>query len=511
MSQTRLPLGLEIKNGLRPQLTSALLEHIQQNDVIPAERQVFVNRTLRMESIRYIGFDLDWTLADYRRLPLEELTFELTVDRLIRHHGYPEIILQAELRPNFPRRGLLIDKEAGTVLRMNRHRYVNLAYYGRERLGRRDLKRLYRYEPIQPSSKRFYHLDSLFELPEANLYSELIELANRDNGHSLPSSWQIFDDVRAAIDWVHGQGSLKTRVMADMQSYLRRDPEIGYALLRLALGGRRLILLTNSEWHYTNAICSFLFDDLLPGLTHWRDLFDLVLVRAKKPEFFKSRHPFVELNEDGSEVESAQVPAWGRVYQHGSLEGLMQLIGEPGERVLYVGDHIYGDIVSSKLESTWRTALIVRELEEEIGHRKDLSDQIRHGRDLKHQLTGLGHDMDHMRDVLLLHQQLLERGDAEVRQASETIRIDLEKIVAEHRRVLGEQAEWGDRLERQFNPYWGSFFKQGVSKTRFSGQLETYACLYTSRVSNFAYYGTNRYFRVTRDPMMHEWVPSDPD
>ena len=73
MSQTRLPLGLEIKNGLRPQLTSALLEHIQQNDVIPAERQVFVNRTLRMESIRYIGFDLDWTLADYRRLPLEEL------------------------------------------------------------------------------------------------------------------------------------------------------------------------------------------------------------------------------------------------------------------------------------------------------------------------------------------------------------------------------------------------------------------------------------------------------
>ena len=120
MSQTRTPLGLELKNGRRPELTSALLEYILKNEEIPDERNVFVNRTLRMESIRYIGFDLDWTLADYRRLPLEELTFELTVDRLIRHHGYPEIIMQAELRPNFPRRGLLIDKEAGTVLRMTR-------------------------------------------------------------------------------------------------------------------------------------------------------------------------------------------------------------------------------------------------------------------------------------------------------------------------------------------------------------------------------------------------------
>lgn len=511
MSHAKTSLGLELKNGRHPDLTSALLEHILQNESIPDERQVFVNRTLRMESIRYVGFDLDWTLADYRRLPLEELTFELTVDRLIRHHGYPEIIMQAELRPDFPRRGLLIDKEAGTVLRMNRHRYVNLAYYGRERLGRRDLKRLYRYEPIQPSSKRFYHLDSLFELPEANLYSELIELANRDNGHSLPSSWQIFDDVRAAIDWVHGQGSLKTRVMADMPSYLRRDTEIGHALLRLALGGRRLILLTNSEWHYADAICSFLFDDLLPGLKRWRDLFDLVLVRSNKPEFFKNRRPFVEVSTDGSEVGTTQVPAWGRVYQHGSLEGLMQLIGEPGERVLYVGDHIYGDIVSSKLESTWRTALIVRELEQEIGRRKDLSDQIRQGMELKHRLTDLGHDMDHLRDVLLLNRHLLEQGDGSRRQTGETIRTALETIAAQHRQVLGEQAQWADRLERQFNPYWGSFFKQGVSKTRFSGQLETYACLYTSRVSNFAYYGTNRYFRVTRDPMMHEWVDSDPD
>lgn len=493
-----------LESSKRESLTSALFEYLLELGEIPTERSVFVNRTLRMESIRYVGFDLDWTLADYQRLPLEQLTFELAIDRLVHHHGYPEIARGVEFRPDFPRRGLMIDKEAGTVLRMNRHRYVNLAYFGRERLGRHELKRLYRYEPMQPSSDRFYHLDSLFELPEANLYAELIDLANRNDGQNLPSSWQMFDDVRAAIDWVHGDGELKSRVLADTERYLKRDPEVGLALLRLALGGRRLILLTNSDWTYAEAICSFLFDGLLPGLDSWRDLFDLILVGANKPSFFRDQKEFLELGDRGEVLGSISVPAWGGTYEKGCLEGLMKLIGEPGERVLYIGDHIYSDIVSSKLESTWRTALIVKELEEEIRQRRRLSAELQHGRQLKQRLTELGHEMDHLRDVLILYQHLLDNGTELADEPFDALRLRYDNITQEHRRVLRDEARWAEQSGREFHPYWGSFFKQGTSKTRFAGQLETYACLYTSRVSNFAYYGSNRYFRVTRDPMMHE-------
>jgi len=504
MTDLRHSFGTELENGSRPSLTSALFEYLLKLGEIPAERGIFVNRTLRMESIRYVGFDLDWTLADYERLPLEQLTFELAIDRLVHHHGYPKLAFRAEFRPEFPCRGLMIDKEAGTVLRMNRHRYVNLAYLGRERLGRHELKRLYRYEPIQPSSDRFYHLDSLFELPEANLYAELIDLANRDDGQNLPSSWQMFEDVRAAIDWVHGGGELKSKVMANTGRYLKRDPEVGLALLRLALGGRRLILLTNSDWTYAEAICSFLFDGLLPGLDSWCDLFDLILVGTRKPSFFRDQKEFLELGDQGEVLGPVSVPAWGSTYQNGCLEGLMDLIGEPGERVLYIGDHIYGDIVSSKLESTWRTALIVRELEEEIRTRKELHAELKHGRQLKHRLADLGHEMDHLRDVLILYQHLLEHGNELAGEPFEALRLRYDNITQEHRQVLRDEAHWSERAGRKFHPYWGSFFKQGTSKTRFAGQLETYACLYTSRVSNFAYYGSNRYFRVTRDPMMHE-------
>jgi HAD superfamily 5'-nucleotidase-like hydrolase len=483
---------------------TALLDHLERDGEPPSGRRVFVNRTLRLETIRYLGFDLDWTLADYERLPLERLTFSLTLDRLIDYHGYPESIRQVEFRPDFPRRGLLLDKEAGTVLRMDRHRYVNLAYFGRERLDREELKRLYRYEPIHPASDRFYHLDSLFELPEANLYAELIDLAYRDKGLSLPSSWQIFDDLRAAVDWVHRHGAQKSKVLANREVYLKRDVEVGLALLRMALNGRRLILLTNSDWEYVRSICSFLFDGLLPGLDSWRDLFDLVIVEAAKPDFFRTQRPFEVIEGPPATTKEADVPAWGGVYRGGCLDGFMRLIGEPGEHVLYVGDHIYGDIVSSKLESTWRTALIVRELEEELSQREQSAADLERQIELQQQMADIGHEMDHLRDVITVFQDLIDRGaDLSSARLDELSR-SFDKLRRDHFELLQEEATWSERLARRFNPYWGSFFKQGTSKTRFASQLEAYACLYTSRVSNFAYYGTNRYFRVSEDPMMHE-------
>jgi 5'-nucleotidase len=469
------------------------------------ERQIFVNRALRMDSIRFVGFDLDWTLADYRRLPLEKLTFELALNRLIQENGYPETIRSCQFRPDFPRRGLLIDKESGTVLRMSRHRFVNLAYRGRERLDRHQLKRLYRYEPIQPASDRFYHVDSLFELPEANLYAELIELTKNSRDSRLPAPRRLFDDLRAAIDWVHAHGALKQRVVDDLPRYLNRDPELGLALARLALGGRKLFLLTNSDWDYAAAISSYLLDDLIPGLQSWEEFFDLIVVGAGKPEFFSRNRPFQQLTGSGQMAAEIHVPKWLGTYQGGGLEGLMQLIDGPGESVLYVGDHIYGDIVTSKLESTWRTALIVRELEEEIRQRAELAAHLEEGITLRHRLAELGRQMDHQRDLLLVTQSSSE-ADRESTEQLDAIRDRLETVTAELKQLLDRDARWSEKLDASFNPYWGQFFKQGTSKTRFASQLEAYACLYTSRASNFAFYGSNRYFRVPWDPMMHELI-----
>ena len=59
-------------------------------------------------------------------------------------------------------------------------------------------------------------------------------------------------------------------------------------------------------------------------------------------------------------------------------------------------------------------------------------------------------------------------------------------------------------IEKGFNPFWGLHFKEGNENSRFGEQVEQYACLYTSRVSNFVFYSPLHFFRSQRELMPHE-------
>jgi len=63
-------------------------------------------------------------------------------------------------------------------------------------------------------------------------------------------------------------------------------------------------------------------------------------------------------------------------------------------------------------------------------------------------------------------------------------------------------------VETGFNPYWGLMFKEGTENSRFGEQVEQYACIYTSRVSNLLAYSPMQYFRSPRDFMPHERLAS---
>jgi hypothetical protein len=70
--------------------------------------------------------------------------------------------------------------------------------------------------------------------------------------------------------------------------------------------------------------------------------------------------------------------------------------------------------------------------------------------------------------------------------------------VVERRDVLSAE------VDNSFNPFWGSVFKEGAENSRFGRQVENYACVYTSRVSNFLFYSPHQYFRAPRHWMPHE-------
>ncbi|MEL7060215.1 MAG: HAD-IG family 5'-nucleotidase [Acidobacteriota bacterium] len=474
----------------------------------PAQ-QVFVNRTLRMEKIACIGFDLDWTLAHYDQDSMSQTAFEMTLDRLVEQFSYPRAILESEFRADFCRRGSILDTAEGAVLKMNRHRYVGRAYYGRRFLDAAERAELYRREPINPASNRFYFVDTLFELPEVNIFSEVVHLAEQHPEKlRLESYARLFQDTRQAIDSIHADGTLKQRILGDLDRYLPRDERLLMALERLALNGRRLILITNSEWFYTDGLCRQLFENWSHGMRSWREIFDLVVVSAGKPGFFRKNRPFVALDAAGRPTEEVEVPSWGGVYSGGSRAGLMQLLDIPGEQMLYIGDHIYGDVVSSKLSSTWRTALIVSELEEEMKIRQRRQSQLRHMGVLRAELTDLGLRLDARRDVLELARRLATSG-AETSGSTDVpelpdVERQLEQMGREHKAMREHAARLQSRFSQAINPYWGSLFKQGANKSLFGSQVDDFACIYTSAVRNLAHYGSAHYYRVTADPMRHE-------
>ena len=94
--------------------------------------------------------------------------------------------------------------------------------------------------------------------------------------------------------------------------------------------GKKLMLITNSEWAYAKAMMDYAFDRFLPGDMTWKDLFDLIIVAARKPSFFFHRNPvFLVTNEQG-----LLRPATGMAATGAHLGGNARMVGADGERGL---------------------------------------------------------------------------------------------------------------------------------------------------------------------------------
>jgi hypothetical protein len=113
--------------------------------------------------------------------------------------------------------------------------------------------------------------------------------------------------------------------------------------------------------------------------------------------------------------------------------------------------------------------------------------------------------MDALKDVLALAGKMSEDGAGPLdASALERTREAITELRGENRVMRHQAKRLQARLSEAINPYWGSLFKQGDSKSFFGAQVDDFACLYTSRVSNFSFYGSHHYHRVQRDPMIHE-------
>lgn len=463
------------------------------------EYRIFTNRTLKMSRIKAVGFDMDYTLAQYNRGELDKLTMDLTLKALVEEFQYPEAILNIPYEEDFAIRGLVIDRKLGNVLKMDKFHYVSLAYHGLKPLDPNTRSELYVVNRFNLQGGRYRSIDTLFELLETYLYAAIIDCLEKTG--TIDDYAKIYKDIRNLVDRCHRDDSLKNEIRKDPKRFIEDDPRMIATLHQFKEAGKRLFVITNSEPDYTEFVLSWLFRNAQPFFRSWRNCFDLVGCDARKPSFFKEGQP-VEIFEDKDTI----------FFKGGNLDFLESRLNIKGDQVLYVGDHIYGDILKSKHSTQWRTCIIVPELEFQVRAEKEtgpyFQELLQNSNRTKHVTMELHW---HRSQLVDLHQfkmaeaddldpQDLDRIDARITELDRC----LERNHKELSRLISESKVLRRKISNTFNPYWGRLFKTGGQLSNFAEQIRDYACLYTSSVSNFNFYGAQAFFESMVSPMPHE-------
>lgn len=465
---------------------------------IPPERRVYANRTLNLNTIRAIGFDMDYTLIHYCAEAWERSAYEQLRARLL-ERGWP--VEDLAFDPDFAVLGLILDLQEGNLVKANRFGYVKQACHGIGRLEFERQRQVYSRLLVNLAEPRWRFLNTLFSLSEACMYAQLVDLLDEGRLPGPMNYADLYRVVRASLDEAHAVGDIKAEIISDPGKFVQLDDELPLALMDLKQAGKRLMLITNSEWSYTQEMMAYAFDRYM-GEQTWRDLFDLVVVQARKPDFFTGHNPVFEVIDAAGRL----VPVVGGLKAGGTYLGghaglVEDLLGLPGEQILYVGDHVFADVHVTKSLLRWRTALVVRALEDEVEALTGFSAQ-------QSQLTALMDEkeqLEHRLCSLRLDQQRRKKGygPAAALSSSKTDK-QLHKLRAELTALDERIAPLARAHAELSNPRWGLLMRAGNDKSNLARQIERYADIYTSRVSNLLLATPYAFFRSGRTTLPHD-------
>lgn len=462
-----------------------------------ASRRVYTNRTLNLGSIAAVGFDMDYTLVHYRVEEWERAAFGHARTRLSAR-GWP--VEAIEFSPSAFTLGLVIDRELGNVVKANRFGFVRRAAHGTRMLGFEEQREAYSRVIVDLAEPRWYFMNTLFSLSEACLFAELVDLVDAGKLPAGVGYDEAFRAVRTSLDAAHVEGELKEEIIREPERFVVLDDEAALALLDLKSAGKRLLVITNSEWSYLKAMMSHCYDRYAGG--SWRSLFDVVIVQARKPDFFTGNAPIFEVTDESGLLRPSRGPLReGGAYLGGNARLVEQLVGLPGESILYVGDHIYADVHVTKSLLRWRTALILRELEDEIAAVEVFrSKQVELDR-LMAQKERLEWEYDELRMALVRAEKgygpALTVPAPGVRRRMNELRRSLDALDEEVAPLSREASEL-------VNERWGPPMRAGNDKSHLARQVERYADVYTSRVANLLHATPFGYLRSPRGSMPHD-------
>lgn len=508
---------------------------------------IFCNRAVNLGRMEAVGFDMDHTLAQYKAEPFDLLAYKGTIDKLL-EMGYPKEISSFTYDITRYQRGLVIDRARGNILKMDRHKYVKVAQHGLSEMDPERRKELYDRSRPSFNPPEYANIDTAFLLVDVSIYCQLVELKDtaappelarvscahaREQPPTPPSSRaaspparlprlpcppryaQIYSDVRRAVDLCHCDGVIKDSVVLRPADYIDEDPMMGAMLARIRQAGQKPFLVTNSAWEYTDAVMTFLLGHGAAAFGHadWTGFFDVIIVGARKPAFLLDANlPIFRVRQDdgslrnlenaefASAAKVAQVLAAGKVFQGGNWNHLHKLVGLSSvDRLMYVGDHMYSDVLRAKRSLGWRTMLVVPELGKETRVRAQHADMREAIEATREGLLALERELAEL-ELQMEPPLLLGTEPAGVSGVAARTR-EVSAALADAKALLAERVL---AYHRKFHPHWGQLFKTGYQNSRFAQQVEDYACLYAARASHLGYYSPRARFHTIVDVMPHD-------
>ena len=387
-------------------------------------------------------------------------------------------------------------------------------YHGYQELESAQRKAIYGSQVASFTESSYVNIDTIFLIVDAVLFTSLVDLKDRMQAASAGGACaiasksydQLYKDVRQCVDLCHRDGVIKDAVMRDPSQYIIYDDMMVPMLRRLKHAGKKVFLLTNSMWEYTTVVMNYLVHSRgeHPDVATWEDLFDVIVVGAAKPAFLSNDYmslfqvePSGVLRniEDKDALSLEGLQGGNKIFQGGHWQDLHKIMGiSSGDKVLYVGDHMYSDILRSKRSLGWRTCLIIPELEHELRmaeEHADLAAAVMNMRTLQY-------DLDEYLDLLRL------RWSMGVDVAEQ-----LKEAEAKSEELKGVLRNMTDNYNAKFNPTWGQLFKAGHQDSRFAKQVMDYACLYTSRASNLGRVSPLKSFLPAQEFVAHDQLLYD--
>ena len=451
-------------------------------------RKVYVNRTLNLRKIQYLGFDMDHTLVRYNSEAFERTCHQVVVKKLVEEKGYPKDLLSLDFSYRAAIRGLVMDRRKGNLLKLSRHAAIRTSQHGLIPIPYAEQKKIYGSKYVDLRDSGFTSVDTAFSVSTAVLFMQLVDL--KDRGVLSQDYDTLAFEMMAMVDVAHRDGTLKTIVRENVSKYILRSESLVRALERYRRHDKKLFVLTNSDFHYTKLLLDYAVNPFLKDFRDWSELFTLVITSAQKPRFFFDSFKFLKINPKDGTMVNFDEPLRPGIYQGGCATRFTTDLGLEGDDILYIGDHIYGDILRLKKDCNWRTAMVIEELEDELkknGEAKPLIDKIE---TLMAEKEPLEFELVELTSKKI---EGIAAQDSQI-QALQTTINEIDKKIAP---LIREQ-------QLIYNPHWGEIMRAGNEDSYFAQQVDRYACIYMTELEDLLSLSPRTYFRAIRRPQAHE-------